>query len=61
LINEIRAIIRKVRAKAGRSHILKTRIINKREDYTLEDLLNLKTNNNKAIAILICIRRSLFK
>jgi hypothetical protein len=37
------------------------RTINKREDDALKDLLNLKINNNKTMATLITIRRSLYK
>jgi predicted transcriptional regulator len=53
--------LKKTRAKAGRSRILKTRIIDEREDYTLKDLLNLKINNNKIIATFISIYKSLYK
>jgi hypothetical protein len=60
-MDEIRAIIRKARAKAGRSRILKARAINEREDYALKDLLDLENNNDKAIATPAFIRRSLRK
>jgi hypothetical protein len=60
-MDEIRAIIRKTRAKAGRSRTLKARIINEREDYTLKDLLDLKSSNDKAIATSASIYRSLRK
>jgi hypothetical protein len=50
-----------IRAKTGRSYILKTRIINKKKDNILKDLLDLKNNNNKTIATLVFIRRFLYK
>jgi hypothetical protein len=43
------------------SRTLKARTINEREDNALKDLLDLKTNNNKAITILVFTRKSLRK
>jgi hypothetical protein len=60
-MNEIRAIIRKARAKAGRSRTLKARAINERKDYASEDSLDLKSSDDKAIATPASTRRSLRK
>jgi hypothetical protein len=57
-MDEIRAIVRKARAKAGRSRTLKARAINEREDNALEDLLDLEISDDKAMATPASTRRS---